>query len=525
MKKTLSTIIIAAAAALAWGGETRADNSGTGWTLTDEGVLTVTQEYEWADAKADYPWDADREAVTSVVIEPGVTRVGNEAFASCTKLTKGSIPDGVEQIGYSSFQSCWSLTGITLPESVTEIGGSAFAYNFNFTTVNIPKGVTTLRRSVFNTCAISDITVPDGVTTIENGAFYSCWSLKHVRIPESVTEIREQAFLYCDSLEYVECAGGSPANIGLDAFPCNICALYVPSGSLEAYEESDWKHIFPSISDGAIGTAVKATVGNGWKCEDDKVSISTEYEWDSPIVSHHPWEHLHYTYAELQDGVTKIGDYAFYTCRDLEAIKIPESIKSIGVSAFEYCNSLTEISIPEAVANIGNSAFDGCSALRSINIPQNVTYISSVAFESCRSLANITIPGNVTHIDYGAFRLCEGLKYVISESETVPEIDESEAFPENLCPLYVPDAAVKAYKSSTWGSYFSDIRPLSEFTTAAKNVNSGRSVARVVNGEVEAEGLRAVYDLSGRRMPDGRQLPTGIYVVDSAGGRAKVIVR
>lgn len=194
----------------------------------------------------------------------------------------------------------------------------------------------------------------------------------------------------------------------------------------------------------------------------------------------HPWGHLQFTRAELQDGVTKIGDYVFYECRDLKEVGIPEGVTGIGESAFEYCNSLSDISIPETVTHIGLCAFSGC----------------------------------------------KGLKYVISESETAPEISEEDVFRKNVCPLYVPDAAVEAYKGSTWSKYFIDIRPMSEFTTTAKTkAEARRDMVKVVDGRIETEGGHAVYDISGRLMPNGRRLPAGIYVVTTTGGQEKVMIR
>lgn len=201
MKKTFTAVILATTAALAQGNEARADKGGGfGWTLSDEGVLTVTQEYKWADENEAYPWDEYRDAVTSVVIETGVTRIGKEAFLNCENLTSVSIAEGVTQIGIGSFWSCISLTKVAIPESVTEIGSDAFGYDYELSSVNIPKGVTTIESGVFSNCGISEITIPDGVTTIKDGAFYSCVHLKHINIPKSVTDIGVDAFFFCDAL-------------------------------------------------------------------------------------------------------------------------------------------------------------------------------------------------------------------------------------------------------------------------------------------------------------------------------------
>ena len=120
--------------------------------------------------------------------------------------------------------------------------------------------------------------------------------------------------------------------------------------------------------------------------------------------------------VEIGDGITKIGDYAFYYCSSLTNITIPENVTSIGSSAFGGCSSLTNITIPENVTSIGSGAFSKCSSLTNITIPESVTSIGSYAFSECSSLTNITIPENVTSIGSYAFSGCSSLTNI-----TIPE--------------------------------------------------------------------------------------------------------
>ena len=110
----------------------------------------------------------------------------------------------------------------------------------------------------------------------------------------------------------------------------------------------------------------------------------------------------------IPNSVTSIGESAFYFCSSLTSITIPNSVTSIGSSAFAHC-SLTSVTIPNSVTSIGDGAFAWCSGLTSITIPNSVTSIGDYAFRDCSGLTSVTIPNSVTSIGYSAFYGCRGL--------------------------------------------------------------------------------------------------------------------
>ncbi len=240
------------------------------WMLTDDGTLTISGSGEMSDyyRLADRPWDSVDESITTVVIEDGVTSIGNAAFAKLTSLTSVTIPDSVKRIGYSAFEACNGLTGVTIPDSVTTIGSYAFGYCKSLTSVRIPASVTFIDVGAFGSCdsltgiwvdevnpnyssdqcgvlfdkqksellqapsgikgtyeiprsvvsvgyrafgactGLTGVSIPNSVTNIKSFSFALCTGLTDVKIPDSVTTIESSAFAFCDGLTSVTIPSG-----------------------------------------------------------------------------------------------------------------------------------------------------------------------------------------------------------------------------------------------------------------------------------------------------------------------------
>lgn len=130
----------------------------------------------------------------------------------------------------------------------------------------------------------------------------------------------------------------------------------------------------------------------------------------------------------LRDGVTGIGENAFYYCANLRRAEIPDTVTRIGYMAFRGCAGLKRVSIPNGVAEIGVSAFEGCTSLTGIKIPRGVVTIQAHAFAECKNLTSVTIPDSVRRIGYRAFRDCASLSraYVPAAARV-----DSDAFDSN----------------------------------------------------------------------------------------------
>jgi len=194
-------------------------------------ALTISGTGPMADTSYKQ-WSAVRTSIESATIEPGVTTIGNSAFASCSKLAAVSIPAGVTSIGSNVFSYCTALLSVSIPSSVTTIGNTAFQKCSKLTAVNIPDGVTSIGQYVFQDCSeLTAITIPDDVTSIDQYAFQNCSKLTAINIPDGVTSIGQHAFEGCTLLTAINIPA-SVANFGDYAFQncSNLTAVSIADG-------------------------------------------------------------------------------------------------------------------------------------------------------------------------------------------------------------------------------------------------------------------------------------------------------
>lgn len=175
------------------------DGSGVTWQLTENTddpstyTLTISGSGSMKNFPfgSDQPWYSFKQQITSVVIHPGVTSIGECAFSWFPKLTHVDIADSVISIGGNAFKSCSSLTDITIPQRVTHIGGLAFS----------------------DCTSLSSITLSNNITSIGNAAFKNCTNLTSITIPGSVTSIGSNVFTGCTSLNDIRYSGTSESVI------------------------------------------------------------------------------------------------------------------------------------------------------------------------------------------------------------------------------------------------------------------------------------------------------------------------
>ena len=169
------------------------------WTLNGSGILTISGNGDMTDFDAHVwglqePWYDQKDRIREIVIEPGVTSIGTDAFEHSHYVTGVTIPDTVERIGDCAFLMNIALEEVTLPEGLRSIGHSAFQYCEKLHKINLPESLQSIGPCAFCEDPLTEAAIPDGVTVIEWSTFHDCQQLRSVVLPDSVEEIGRNAF-------------------------------------------------------------------------------------------------------------------------------------------------------------------------------------------------------------------------------------------------------------------------------------------------------------------------------------------
>ena len=450
------------------------------------------------------------DSLTTINIPNSVTDIGRMAFELCQSLTSLHIPEGVWQIGEGAFQGCWKLTDLTLPNSLKILGKGALS-GCGFTSFTIPSGISTLSMGLFGSCMdLKSLVIPNNITTIESDVFVGCLGLTSIEIPNSVESLGSYAFSGCDNLEtvilsekltviedgtFTNCPNikniyfnsTTPPSIGgSSTIDSSTPTCYIPCGTLEAYEASDWAEQVGSFVENCEAVVPDSTHCIFYTSTDGNIVEPRETDVFGANIVTNTYENGQGTIT-FDGPVTSIGERAFSQCKTLTTIILPTSVNNIGLQAFMFCEELTEISIPENVTTIGEGAFHFCQALTSVELSKSLNIIEKSAFQVCTALTSISVPDSVTFIGNRAFCNCQSLSLVtigsgmtmIDEAafmaspvanlhmkSVIPPTFIADSYPlfDSSPTCYIPCGTLEAYEASDWAEQ------VGEFVEECENV-------------------------------------------------------
>ena len=364
--------------------------------------------------------------MTGITLPESLRVIDDFAFQGCTELQSLRIPSKVYAVRGQAFSQCDSLTAFTvstsnayfsaqggvlfnsdksrlvkypagkagayvIPDSVQEIAYYAFEWAKNLTSVTIPDNGLSMAPNAFEDCTgLVSVNLPGSLTSIEFGVFFNCTSLKEVKIGSGIQYIGGRAFDRCNSLTHIEIPD-TVTSIGFAAFrECTYLeSILIPPSVTEFGDEIfrgcvTWLTIYGTAgsaaqtyaqSNGINFKAVNGQCGENvyWSMDTDgNVDIfgsgpmydyadSTSGTGASPFRANTAIKKVN-----VREGVTSVGNYAFYGCSGITGNfqpDLPNSLTRIGAYAFRNCTAMTHLNVPASVTSIGQQAFAGCSAL------------------------------------------------------------------------------------------------------------------------------------------------------------------
>ncbi len=402
------------------------------WTLYDTGVLTISgngamPNYNFNKNSANAaPWAKLSNYIEKIVIESGVTSVGEFAFYQCTNLSEVEFAanSSLTTIGKGAFGYSKALETITIPASVTTIASHAFYFSDGLKTVNFEDD--------------------SALVSIGDYAFRACPVLETVYIPE-----------------FVEKLGASLL------YQSNNAVLQVADGTY-AYKYANTYGYAVEVRPHTPRVTHSGTCGENatWELyEDGKLVISgfgaiPNYSYLVNVSNSAPWASLRNKVTSIVIGkdITAIGEFNFYSMTKLTSVTFEAGSKltTIGKGAFGYSDVLETITIPATVKTIASHAFYFSDGLKTVSFEDDSVLVSigDYAFRGCPVLETVYIPEFVTKLGASLLYQSNNAVLQVAEGTYAQKYADSYKYPVELRPhTPVVLSSGTCGENATWAYY------------------------------------------------------------------------
>lgn len=348
----------------------------------------------------------DRIGLNAVTVPDSVTTIEDYAFLGCTGLTQVSLGAGLEKLGVGAFQGCAALKQLHLPDSLREIGACAFSGCGSLRSVNFPEELESLGSWSFAGTAITEVHLSDAVDLVGINPFRGCYALTSISVNyrnRSYKALGNCLISSSDKVLVSGCRTSQPAltavtTIGRDAFrDIELSSLDIPD-SVQTVEQ--YAFAGSALSEIRFGAGVQLIRGNPLAGCTGLRAISVSEE--NPVY-------------RAEGNCLLRGTTLVVGC---DASQVPGTVTVIGPEAFSG-TSVTDILLPEGVTHIQKRAFFGCRSLTAVDLPDSLVSIDESAFE-LSALAQLSL-GQLPEIGHYAFFGCYDLKTIYTADGAILE--------------------------------------------------------------------------------------------------------
>lgn len=447
--------------------------SGTGWTLSSDGTLTINGNVDFSELSN----FSNRREVKNLVVESGISGIPEIAFENFQYLETVTLSREVNTIGHGAFQHCTNLTSVNL-EGVSFIANNAFAECFSLSSVSFGKnikigshafyrckelssvnfgGLTKIPEYAFASTALETIDL-SGIDTVNDCAFNGCTALETVVLGNSHKVIKYGCFQGCTKLSNIDL--GYVENIGINAF--SGCT------SLNSVDLSSVRLIERNAFEGCTGlTTINLPVANsiGKNAFTGCTGLTTVNFGESSVyVGDEAFKNCSSLTTINTEKISAIYDGVFSNCTSLQTVTLGSGITAIGEQSFYQCTALTTINLAN-IKTIKTQAFAGCVLLNNIDI-SDCPYIYANAFNGCTGLTSVDLSGT-TSLYQGAFSGCTELTAVILREDLSYIPDYAFDGCSKLTSANIDAPYIGSYAFRNTGFTSLDLRNVSAFSDGA----------------------------------------------------------